>query len=388
QELIRRLRENKLQKPVVVDNGPCKDIKLFGDDIDLVKIPVPLSGEFESTPHLTAGISFIQDPDTGWTNAGIRRFQIMAKNRLCNLVAPFQHEGIIFGKYKRRGKPCPIAIPMGVDPIAEFCCMLPAPEQVDEMDIWAQITGQPLEVVKCETSDILVPASAEIVIEGEMAPDDYEFEGPFPEFTGYYSGFRMCPVITVKAITMRKDAISRFMYMATPPSEGHSTSTMANESQLYQKLKEIEPAVVDVAVLSTYSMTVAVSIDKQARKMRPGLEKRIGMAAKLMGPLVKNVFLVDDDVNPHNVDDVLWCMSTRFQVTKNVTAIEETSGVLLDPSETLIGPGFGYTGHSSLGIFDCTEKLTPYDEGYQRGVVLPPHDAIQKIEANWSKYGF
>jgi len=387
QAFVQKTAKTKPTKAVTVDTGPCKEIKLFGDDIDLVQIPIPFSGEFEPTPHLTAGISFVRDPDTGWTNAGIRRFQVIARAELCNLVLPYSHEGLIFGKYKRQGKPAPIAIVIGADPIAYVCSVMPAPDQFDEMDYWAQFTGEPLEMVKCDTCDICVPATSEIVIEGEMDTNEVELEGPFPELTGYYSGFRMCPVVKVKAITMRRDAISQFMYMGTPPSEVHNTSAFA-ESQFYHKLKEMMPAVKDVAILSTQGLTSAISIDKKARMMRPGLENIAAMVAKLANLLLKNVFLVDDDVNPHNVQEVLWCLSVRFQGAKDLWVAPEVPGIYLDPSETLIGYGHGYAGLSSYTVFNCTEKLPPYDEGYKRGLALPSRDALDRTEKNWSKYGF
>jgi UbiD family decarboxylase len=388
QAINQRLSQNKPLKPVKVDSGPCKEVKLFGDDIDLIKIPTPFTGEFLSTPHITAGISFIKDPETGWTNAAIRRFQIIARDTLCNLVLPYQHEGIIFIKYKRQGKPAPIAIPIGVDPVAYICCMMPAPTQFDEMDIWGQLTGEPLEVVKCETSDILVPATAEIVIEGEMDHEQVELEGPLAEFPGYASGFRMCPVIKVKAITMRGDAIAQAMFMGKPPSEGHNAGMLMNEIQIYQQLKSIVPEVTDVAILSTHVLTGAIAIDKRARRMRPGLEKRVAMAAKVVSGLLKNVFLVDDDVNPHDVQDVLWSLSVKFQGAKDIMVIPDVSGVYLDPSETVMGPGYGYTGHSSYTVFDCTEKLPPYDEGFKRGLILPPPEAVKRVEEKWKSYGF
>ena len=195
-------------------------------------------------------------------------------------------------------------------------------------------------------------------------------------------------MIKVKAVTMRRDAISQFLLMATPPSEGHNLGQLAYESVYYQSLKQMVPEVKDLAILSTLSITMAVSIDKQARKARPGLEKRVAMAVRLINPHAKNLFLVDDDINPHDVQEVLWRFSVSFQPAKDITVIPDVPGIYLDPSETLIGPGYGYSGLSSYGVFDCTEKLPPYDEGFKRGVVLPPREALDRVEQNWTKYGF
>lgn len=381
-----KLKGGKPAKPVIVEQAPCKEIKLFGDDIDLVKFPIAFTGEMEAAPHITAGISFIQDPETGWINAGIRRFQLAGRDKLFNLVLPFQQEAMIFRKYQRMGKPAPIAIPIGIDPVACFCCMMPAPAQFDEADNFPIFTGEPLKAVKCETSDIIVPATSEIVIEGEMDPVEVELEGPFPEFPGYYSALRLCPVIKVKAITMRSNPIYQFMYMGVPPSEGHNTGAFTYEIELFRQLKSLVPEVADVGVLSTWSLTIAVSLNKSM--VRPGLDKKLATAVKAVdaGRMVKNVFIVDDYVDVHNVHEVLWSMSVKFQPEKDFLMVPETAGILLDPSETVIGPGFGYSGLSSFGVFNCLEKLPPYNEGFKRGLATPPIEASKRVDENWSKY--
>ncbi|HVO65986.1 MAG TPA: UbiD family decarboxylase [Syntrophales bacterium] len=385
--LVERLKR-KPAKPKEVTTGPCKEIKLFGDEIDLLDIPTAFSGEFQLTSHLTAGLSFIQDPDSGWTNVGIRRFQVVDTDKLLELILPSQHEGLIFGKYKQMRQPMPIAIAIGVDPVTCMVSMLPAPAEFDELDYWEMITGEPLETVKCETNGIRVPATSEIVIEGTVSPDEVALEGPFPEMNSYYSGFRMCPVIKVEAITMRNEAISQFMLNSTMPSEGQTLFQLFNELELYRQFKDMVPGVKDVAVISVARFTLAVSLEKEVRRRMPGLEKRLAMAIKAISPSVKNLFIVDDDVDPHNFHEVLWSLSVRFQPSKNMTIIDETTGHLLDPSSTLVGPGYGYSGLGSYGIMDCTEKLAPYDEGYRRGVALPSQEAIRKVEENWVKYGF
>ena len=284
----------------------------------------------------------------------------------------------------------PIAIVIGTDPLTTLASLMPAAEQFDEMNYWGAFTGEPLQMVKCETSNILVPATAEIIIEGEIDPDKRILEGPFAEFPGYYSGNRMCPVIQVKAITMRKNPIYQYMYMGKPPSESHSIGHLLYDLELYRQLKPIVPEIVDVAVLSTWTLTTAVSLSKNARLRTPGLEKRLGMAVKSVkaGYMVKNLFIVDDDVDVHNTHDVLWSFSVKFQPAKDITVVEDVPGILLDPSELCVGHGGKYSGHSSYAIFNCTDKLPPYDEGFQRGLAKPDAEAIERVESNWLTYGF
>ena len=389
-EAVLKTLSKSVIKPEKVESGPCKEVKLFGEDIDLTKFPVAFTGEYELTPHITAGISFLKDPETGWTNSGIRRFQLVGRNKLCNLVLPFQHEAVIAAKYFKQGKPVPISIVLGADPLVYLTSMMPAPDQFDEMDYWGVFAGEPLQVVKCETNDILVPATSEIIIEGEMDPNQRELEGPFPEFPGYYSGLRMCPVITVKAITMRGDPIYQNMYMGVPPSEGHNAGAFVYEIEIYRQVKPLIPEIKDVGILSTWSLTTAVSIDKAARRRTPGLEKKLGIAVKSVkaGVMIKNLFVVDEDVDVRNVHDVLWSLCVKFQPAKDITVITDLPGIFLDPSEVWVGHGGTYSGHSSFAIYNCTEKLAPYDEGYKRGLALPPSHSLEKLEKNRSKYGF
>lgn len=390
QAMAEKLDPAKAIKPELVDDGPCKEIKIFGDDIDLTKFPIAYTGEHEAAPHITAGISFIKDPETGWTNAGIRRYQIMSKNQLGNLILPYQHEGMIFSKYKNLKKPMPISIVLGADPIAYFSCMMPAPDQFDEMDYWGVFAGESLKVVKSETNDILVPATSEIILEGEIDPDERKLEGPFPEFPGYYSGFRMTPVIKLTAITMRKDPIYQHMYMGVPPSEGHNAGAFVYEMELFNQINQLAPHVTDVGVLSTWAMAVAIAIDKKARLRMPGLEKKVAVAARSVkaGGLLKNIFIVDDDVDVHNIHEVMWSFAVKFQAAKDFSVLEDMPGVIIDPSEAVIGPGVTSAGCTSVGIFICTEKAPPYDEGFKRGLATPPKVATEKVEQNWTKYGF
>ncbi|MEW5723176.1 MAG: UbiD family decarboxylase [Thermodesulfobacteriota bacterium] len=385
--LAERQARLEKKKPVVLKDGPCKELKFFGDEVDLVKLPIPFTGEYDVPPFLTAGISNIKDPDTGWQNTGIRRFQLQGKNRLGNLVLPFQHEGIIFAKYIRQNRPAPVAIVLGADPLYCLAGMMPAPDQVDEMDTWGAFAGRPLEVVPAETSDLLVPAAAEIVIEGEMDPRERILEGPFSEFTGFYSGLRYLPSIQVKCVTMRKDPIFQSMYMAVPTSEAHNTGHLMTEVALLSQIRELVPEVKDVAVLSSWGMVASVALDKKARAKKPGLARKVAVTIKAVkaSPFVKNVILVDDDIDCHNVHEVLWCLAVKFQGEKDILTIPDFTGVFLDPSEPWLGKGPGLTTYT---VLDCTEKPPPYDEAYKRGVAQPQERYRLMVEDKWTQYGF
>lgn len=379
-------------KKVTVDksSAPCKQVILKGDDINLLDMPFPFTTEYESPPYITSGISFVRDPETGWTNSGIRRFQIKGERKLCILILPTQHEGMIFSKYLNKNERMPISIVVGADPLTYACTLFPAPPQYDEMDNWSLIAGQPLEMVKSETNEIMVPANAEMIIEGYVEPVEREFEGPFSEVIGYYSGTRYLPVIHVEAITMRKNPYLQYMYMGKSPSEGHRLMDLAYEIELYRQAKPIVPELTDVAVLSTHFLTGVISIDKEANKRTPGLAKKIGMAVKGMkaAHTIKNMFIVDDDISVQDIDDILWAMSVRFQPMNDITVIPLTGGFYLDPSEPSTAISGGGQGYTSLAFYDCTEKRAPYDEGYKRGVAVPAKKTEELVKKRWREYGF
>lgn len=385
--IIAHLHKSKPIKPTVLPTGPCKEIKINGDDIDLTYMPIPFTGEFEGPPFITAGISNIRDPDTGWQNTGIRRFQLKGKRKINNLILPFQHEAMIFRKYIQKNQPAPLAIVIGADPIYYLASQIPAPAQVDEMDMWGAIAGEPLEVVRCENSEILVPARAEIILEGEMDPVAREFEGSFPEFSGYYSAYRYAPVVHIKTITMRKRPIYYYMYNGAPVSEGLTIGSTMNEMELYRQLKEAVPEVVDVALLSNWGGMTVVSIGREAKKRSPGLAKRIAFVIKTLkaSPFVKHVVIVDDDIDVRDPNQVLWSFCTRFQAAKDITVIPGSPGNFLDPSEPWLGLGPGFTSYT---IFECTEKLPPHDIGYRRGLARPAADVWERIMGEWTGNGF
>jgi UbiD family decarboxylase len=362
-------------------------VKIFGDDIDLTLLPIANTAEYDIPTFISAGMNIALDPETEWQNLALSRFQVKGKRKCGQLILAFQQTGAIYNKYVKAGKPMPCVVVIGADPVYTLLTQIPAPPQVDEVDYWGVFTGEPPELVKAETCDILVPATAEIILEGEVDPVERELEGPFSEYTSYYSGLRYLPVFRINAMTMRKDAIYRHMYMASLPNEGHDAACMMFESQMYTQIKALVPEVRDVSVVTSWSNVTAVSIDKKARQRSPGLVRKVGMAAKSIpaSGFLKLLIVMDDDMDIRNLQEMMWCFSTKFQPSKDFYVIEGTPGLILDPSEPWqdYPPGMG-----SYGIIDLTEKPAPYDEPYKRGVAKPPESAIKKVEANWTKYGF
>lgn len=357
--------------PEIVSDGPCKQI-VIDKDIDLTSIPMPLTTAYENPPYITAGISHVITPDGKWQNIAIRRLQMQDKDRLSVLaMMSAQHEGEIINQWFSRGERAPVVIVVGADPLYYLCCQMSAPAGVAEYEYWGAFTGDKLQMVPSDTHpQILVPAEAEIVIEGWYHPTERILEGPFSEFTGYHSGVFYLPELQVERVTMRKSPVYQYMYMGREPTEGHILDHLVYSASLYTQIKPSIPEVSDVAVMGAEGLTTAIAIKKGTN--RPGLIRQLAMSVRgcRTGRLIKNLFVMEDDVDIRNLNDLVWSFSVRFQGATDTFVVEPLPGCYLDPSEPSI-TGTGEPGLTSFTVFDLTEALPPANEGYKRGKAEP-----------------
>jgi len=370
--------------PMEVATGPCKELKMIGDEVDLTKIPIPFTGESEGTPNITAGMSNIQDPETGWQNIAVRRFSVKGKNILGEFINQTNQDYGIWGKYRREKKRMPIAISIGPDPCIYLASQTKVPSGFCEYDLVGAFSGIPLEVVKCETNDLLVPAESEIVIEGYIDPDEREMDGPFPEFVGYYTPINLVARVHVTAITMRDDPIYYYLNMGMNPTEGHRIGELMFAITFYRELIKNLPGIIDVAPIN-WNMFV-IQVHKGVSKAWPQFGVTVGSIVKFVGsPALKAVIIVDNDCpDIRNLNEVFNQVWAKVQATKDITIIPRTTGTLLDPSE----PWAGQWGWQDYFIIDATEPPAPYDEGYKRGVARPSKEALEKVLKKWKDYGF
>jgi len=333
--------------PMEVSTGPCKELKFFGDDVDLTKIPIPFTGELEGTPNITAGVSNIRDIETGWQNIAVRRFGLKGKRRLSEFInAGVQQDYLIWAKYRRMGKKCPIAIILAPDPLVYLVSQSKQPVGVCEYELWGAFTGSPLEVVKCETCDLWVPANAEVVIEGEIDPVNRELDGPFPELFGYYTTIASVAQVNVKAITMRKDPIYYYINMGMPPTEGHDFGNLMYSLTIYRELSKVFPGILD-AKAHRWGLISLVKVDKNIAMSLPNLSVMIGSWLRSMGFLAKGVIVVDQDVGDLNDwDRVFDMVLAKCQASKDITILPRGPGTFLDPSEPWLEDGVGLTSSS------------------------------------------
>ncbi|TDA63837.1 MAG: UbiD family decarboxylase [Clostridia bacterium] len=366
--------------PMEVTTAPCKEIIWRGEEADLARIPVPFTGELEGVPNITAGISNIREPDTGWQNIAVRRFGVKGSHTLSEFLNRTQQDYMIFMRYIDKGQPAPVAIIIGADPVTYIVSQIKMPIGFCEYDIWGGITGSPLEVVQCETSDLLVPASAEVVIEGEILPDEFEVDGPFPEFELYYTILARVVRVRVKCITMRKDPIYYYMLMGVPPTEGHSIGgTMIGVSHLRGLLRAF-PGIINLHVPHhQYGHIVVVQVAKEVAKAWSQFAVQVGFEV-MKTAAFKGVIVVDEDCEDiTNWEFVLDEIQCKFQASKDLTIIPRMVHTELNPSE----PWAGKWGWNDRFIIDATEPPPGYDEGYLRGKGYPPKWAREEAEKMW-----
>jgi 2,5-furandicarboxylate decarboxylase 1 len=216
----------------MVDYGPVQDVVMTGDDVDLAKIPVVVNCEKDSGAFITIGITVVKDPDTGIRNSGVYRMMVLGKNTLGMSYEKHTHIGHIHRKMIAQNKPLEVVTFIGHHPACMIGSQSKVPLGVDEWEVMGGLMQEPLEIVKCKTVDLEVPAWAEIAIEGVIYPDEVAPEGPFGEYTWYYGLERRSPVMHVTAITHRKDAIYQHLFAAHP--EHNYTGQLGRESVLFQ----------------------------------------------------------------------------------------------------------------------------------------------------------
>ena len=301
----------RLRKPIepeTVAMGPCKEVILADEGADVLQLPVPLwqaldGGRYIGTWH---GV-VTRDPDTGWLNAGMYRTMVHDSRRLGILLARDQHIGQHFQKYRRMKKAMPVAIVIGTDPVLPLSYLAPLPVQKDEYAFAGGLRGEPVKLVRCETADLQVPATAEIVIEGEIRPDERQDEGPFGEWMGHYGGEAgPRPVIRVSCITHRHDPVFRGTLEGRPVNEDHVCTSIMLSALAYDFLTETlgitgVRGVHFPAAAGGWGMAI-ISLDQGY----PGHARTAAHAlfAGKAGAFVKTVLVVDEDIDPFDLDQV------------------------------------------------------------------------------------
>ncbi len=325
-------REAKAVPPVEVDrrHAPVKEVIWTGNQIDLNKLPTVWHNELDSGYYVDAGLSILRDPDSGRVNAGIYRHEVQNSKELGFMSNPAHHGSYILRRMRELGRPLEVAIAIGHHPAFVMAGVSKLAGIGGELEVAGGLLGEPLEVVRAETVDLMVPARAEIVIEGVIDTDlkAMRQEGPFGEYPRYYTGIGPMPYVKISAITMRRDAIYQTVFNAN--IEHTCLGALPRMGSLFRRVKEVIPSVtmVNLPVSGMGRGHAYISL----KKARDGEPKQAAFAAFSVDPLIKHVFVVDDDVDVFDDVEVLWCMCTRFQADRDLTLIPYALGGHLSPN--------------------------------------------------------
>ena len=360
-EIQRRLRG----KPQIVEvsraEAPVQQVVLTGEDADLTALPVHLQHGLDGGPYISASLDYVVDPRTGWTNVGARRLMLRGRRETgVDLVSPSDLKAI-YEASAGAGKPLPVSFVVGAHPADHMAAVMRMP--VDEIGIVAALRDAPLPVVKCVTNDVRVPADAEYVLEGYFdARGHVEAEGPYGEFLGYYGAVKRNPVFHLTAITRRRDALFQTATIGGRAMSRTDTATLTavrTEVVIWQALANAvrEPVAVHATTSSGGNFNVRIAL----RQRVPG-EARNAIAA-CFGALVnvKNVFVVDPDIDVTSDEQIDWALATRFQPDRDLVVMSGMRTLPLDPSLTSgrTGAKAGYDLTWPFGTADRLETRVP-----------------------------
>ena len=346
--------------PRVVATGPVKEVVRRGDDVDLRLLPQIVHHDRDAGPYVTAAVSFAKDPASDTWNCAYNRLMIQGRDRSSIHLTLGKHLWEFHKVAEARGESLPVAFAIGVHPAIALGALAIGSIDEDERAIMGALLGEPLELVKCETSDVLVPAHAELVLEGEILPAERVAEGPFGEFTGYSLGERQREIVRYTAITHRHDAM--FQDITVAHLDHMLLSTIPMEANLYRAVRAMVPSVKAVRVPSPF--TCYVSIEQRL----VGQAKNAIMAVFGADLYMKRVVVVDHDVDVFDDRQVNWALATRCQPDRDITIITNARGSDLDPSTREDGYtakwGVDATAKPSVAAYTPRHRVPP--EVWQR----------------------
>ncbi|MFC1814761.1 UbiD family decarboxylase [Thermodesulfobacteriota bacterium] len=370
--------ENAKPIPVkMVKKGPIQENIEQGEDVNLLDFPVPRFSEFDGGRYIgTSDVVIMKDPDSGYINLGTYRMQLYDERSAALYISPGKHAKIIRQKYFERGLPCPVAVCLGQDPCLALFAGNEVPYGISEYELAGGIKGQPIEVIEAPETGLPIPAHAEIVIEGYCYPDDNVPEGPFPEWTGYYgSSSREEPLMRVKTVLHRDDPILTARHEIR--NKSFDFRSLMRSALLWQELEtagipEIKGVWRYEQAGSRYFNVISI------RQLYYGHARQVmHVAAQTTAGAYAGrwVVVVDEDIDPANIDEVLWAMATRCQPSIDIEFINRSRSTPLDP--LCFDKNKNY--YTSLALVDA---CIPYEEkdNFPRATGAPPEYTKEVFE--------
>jgi len=377
--------------PKVVQGGACHENIMIGDDIDLLRFPVPIIHSGDGGRYInTWGTVIVQAPDKSWTNYSINRIMLLDKNTMTGLIPNQQHLGIIHKMWSDIGEPTPFALALGAPPAVPFFSGMPIPENQSEVEVMGAFYGEPLEVVQCKTVDLQVPANTEIVIEGTISNTITAEEGPMGEFAGYMGEHDTPqPVYNVGAVTYRNDPILPVIFAGVPVEDTQTCcGTMYSAAILHELRANNFPVSSCFLLFESAVHLLVVTVHRKCESFEETHElthkaKEIIFNSK-PGVDIPKVLLVDDDIDPSSSDQVMWALSTRVhpQIDAHYYYHQKTLPLLhyLNAGEKKDMSSTKTILNGLLPGFDRGEI-----SGFEYNV---PWELQEKVIKNWNKYGY
>lgn len=388
-ELVRQIKDSigrvKMIPPVETNFAPVKENVHLGDEIDLFEFPSPIWRSRDGGRFIGTGVSVImKELDGAWVNVATYRVQVQSKNTVGLYIKPGSHGNLILRKWWARGLPCPVAIATGCEPMLYAASSWDIEYGVSEYDFAGGLRGEPVEVIRGLTVDLPIPATAEIVLEGELVKGETADEGPFGEYAGYYAGGKMPrPLIRVNAVLHRNNPIIH----GAPPAMSGSTEAPARAERkaalVWSQLAKLVPGIKGVWQPDYAPMRpVIVSLEQQYL----GHAKQAAMAVHCVsagGIAQPYVIVVDDDIDPSNLNEVLWALTTRCDPERSIDVVR---GLRTNSLQPPIHPD-----KRARGDFTCSSALIlacrPYEwrNEFPATIKSSPEE-LKAIEEKWGHH--
>ncbi|MCX7893524.1 MAG: 4-hydroxy-3-polyprenylbenzoate decarboxylase [Burkholderiales bacterium] len=368
--------------PKEVSAAPCQEVVWEGGAVDLARIPVQTCWPGDAGPLITWGLVVTRGPHKKRQNLGIYRQQVIAPNKVIMRWLAHRGGALDFREHceAKPGEPFPVAVALGADPATILGAVTPVPDTLSEYQFAGLLRGARTEVVKCLGSDLQVPAGAEIVLEGHIAPGETALEGPFGDHTGYYNEREPFPVFTIERITSRREPIYHSTYTGKPPDEPAVLGVALNEVFVPILQKQF-PEIADFYLPPegcSYRLAVVAM-----KKQYPGHAKRVmfGIWSFLRQFMyTKLIVVTDEDVNVRDWKEVIWALTTRVDAARDVTIVANTPIDYLDFASPVSGLG------AKMGI-DATNKW-PGETAREWGrPIAMDAEVKRRIDDLWSKLG-
>jgi UbiD family decarboxylase len=379
--------DQALEKPIpprIVKDGPCKENIRMGEEVDILKLPVPTwtVGE-DPAPFFTSPYVITKDPETGVRNVGTYRMQVKGPNKTGFSMGRAQDAALHVRRNDERNQPTPVAVVVGADPSIGFVSVSKISESLDEFAVAGGLRGEPVDLVPCETIPLEVPATAEIVLEGEIPPHVREQEGPFGEYTGYMGPAGREPIFNIKCITFRNRPIYQAFISQRPPSESSCIRGIGREWPLYKHLKYVLNLPIRAVRLKEAGGSGAYVVVSMKKQFESQVRQAMYGIWSLRTGFGKFTVVVDDDIDIRDDFAIDWALSWRVRPDRDIYIERDVQAVGFDPSQA---PPSVPQHHPTRTVgsrvaIDATKKHE------YPAIALPPKEHLDLVAARWKEYG-